>query len=85
MPGVENKAVDALNHRVYFLKQLSHEGVGFERIKEEYESCPDFGEIVYALKEGVTLEIDGFLLQNGYLFQFRKLCDPCTFLREYLI
>jgi len=42
--------------------------VGFERIKEEYESCPDFGEIVYVLKEGVTPKIDGFILQDNYLF-----------------
>ena len=34
-------------------------------VKEEYESCPDFGDIIL-LKEGVTPEIDGFLLQDGY-------------------
>jgi len=61
------------------LKQLNVEVVGFERIKEEYMACPDFGEIfgalslaeeykrvqffsVYTLKQGVTQEIDGFLL-----------------------
>jgi len=59
--------------------------VGFERIKEEYESCPDFGEIVYVLKEGVTPKIDGFILQDNYLFWFRKLCVLCTFLRGYLV
>jgi len=47
--GVENKVVDALS-QVCFLKQLSAEVAGFERIKEEYESCPDFREIVYVLK-----------------------------------
>ena len=50
------------------LKQLNAEVVGFERIKEEYESCPDFGEIFGALKEEVISAIDGFLLQDGYLF-----------------
>jgi len=35
MSGVENKVANALNHRICFLKQLSAEVVGFERIKEE--------------------------------------------------
>ena len=65
-----------LSRRVCFLNQLSVEVVGFERIKEEHESCPDFGEIIYALKEGVTPEIYGLLLQDDYLFRFRKLCSP---------
>ena len=47
---------------------MSTEVVGFDKIKEEYESCLDFGEIIILLKEGVTREIDGFLLQHSYLF-----------------
>ena len=35
-----------------FFKQLSAEVVGFERIKDEYESCPDFGEIVCVKRRG---------------------------------
>ena len=54
-------------------------------MKDEYESCPNFGEIVYALKEGVRPEIDDCLLQDGYLFQFRKLCVLHTSLRDYLV
>jgi len=57
MSGVENKVANALSHRVCFLKQLSAEVVGFERIKEEYKLCPDFGEIIVVLKEGVCLFI----------------------------
>ena len=64
---------------------MSAEVVGFERVKEEYEACPDFGEIVYVLKEGATLEIDDFLLHDGYSFRFCKLCIPSTSLRDYLI
>ena len=48
--GVENKVVDALSRRTCMLKQLNAEVVGFEWIKEEYVSCPDFGEIFGALK-----------------------------------
>jgi len=66
--GVENKVADALSRRTCVLKQLNVEVVGFERIKKKYVSCPNFGEIFGVLKQGVTQEIDGFLLQNDYLF-----------------
>ena len=55
--GVENKVVDALSRRTCVLKQLNAEVVSFERYKEEYMSCPDFGEIFCTLKQGVTQEI----------------------------
>jgi len=60
---------------------LSGEVVGFEKIKDEYESCPDFKEIVYALK-GVIPKIDSFLLHDGYLFRFRKLMCSLYFLER---
>jgi len=37
------------------------------------------------LRNSLTHEVDGFLLQGGYLFRSRKFCIPCTFLREFLI
>ena len=75
---------DALSRHACVLKQLNVEVVGFERIKE-YASCPDFGKIFGALKEEVTQEINGFLLQDDYLFWFRTLCIPRTSLRDYLV
>ena len=50
---VKNKVADVLSRRTCVLKQLSVEVVSFERIKEEYVSCPDFGEIFGALKQGL--------------------------------
>ena len=44
--GVENKAADALSRRTFLLVAMSVEATGFERIREEYASCPDFGEII---------------------------------------
>jgi len=82
---VENKVVDELSRRTCVLKQLNAEVVGFERIKEEYVSCPNFEKIFSALKKGVTQKIDGFLLQDDYLFWFHTLCIPCTSLRNYLV
>ena len=43
--GVENKAADALSRRVSWLTVMSVKVTGFERLKDDYESCPDFGEL----------------------------------------
>ena len=41
--GVENKAADALRRRVSLPSVMSVKVIGFERLKDDYESCPDFG------------------------------------------
>ena len=43
--GIENKVADALSQRVMTLVTMSAEVIGFERLREEYDSCPDFGKI----------------------------------------
>jgi len=48
--GVENKVADVLSRCTCVIKQMNDEVVGFERIKEEYVPCPDFGVIFGALK-----------------------------------
>ena len=60
------------------------EVIGFERLSEEYDSCSDFEEIYVTLRDGSVREMDGFLLQDGYLFWFSKLCIPRTFLKDFL-
>jgi len=50
-----------------------------------YESCPDFKNIYTVLRDSLTHEVDGFLLQDGYLFRSRTLCIPRTSLREFLV
>jgi len=37
--GMKNKVADALSRRVTLLSVMSVEVTGFERLKEEYESC----------------------------------------------
>ena len=54
MSEVENKVADALNRRVGFLKPLSAEVMSFERQKDEYESCTNFGEIFCVKRRGDT-------------------------------
>jgi len=65
------------------LVAISAEVTGFERLKEEYESCLTLGKHVTS-RDSFVQEIDGFLLQDGYLFRFCKLCIPRTFLRDFL-
>ena len=59
--------------------------VDFEKIKDTYKSCPDFENIYTVLRDSLTHEMDGFLLQDGYLFRSRLLCISCTSLREFLV
>jgi len=59
--------------------------VGFEKIKDAYESCSDFENIFTVLRDSLTHEVDDFLLQDEYLFHSRKLCIPHTSLREFLV
>ncbi|XP_022869035.1 uncharacterized protein LOC111388532 [Olea europaea var. sylvestris] len=58
--GSENQAGDALSRRISLLTNMSVKVIGFERLKEDYESCPDFKDIFLAL-------ILGFRLEDGYL------------------
>ena len=81
---VENKVPDALSQRVMILITMSAEVSGFERLREEYDSCPDFEKIYVTLWDSSVREMDGFLLQDGYLFKLRKLCIPRTSLRNFL-
>jgi len=69
---------------VVILVPMSAEVTKFERLKEEYESCPDFGEIYIMLRDGPTQEMDEFLLHDRDLLRFCKLCIPCTSLRDFL-
>jgi len=66
------------------LVTMSTKVIGFERLREEYDSCPNFGKIYVMLRDGPVREIYDFLLQDGYLFRFRKLCNPRTSLRDFL-
>jgi len=67
------------------LSVMSMEVIGFERLKEEYESCPEFREIYMTLKDENNRIVDSYHLQEGYFFRDNKLCIPKTFVYEFFI
>uniref|UniRef100_A0A2N9ICA7 Integrase catalytic domain-containing protein n=1 Tax=Fagus sylvatica TaxID=28930 RepID=A0A2N9ICA7_FAGSY len=76
--GIENKAADALSRRVTLLSMMSTNITGFERLRDEYESCPDFGQVHATLSSAPHPTIEDYTIQNGYLFKANKLCIPRT-------
>jgi len=83
--GTENRVADALSRRSMLLNSVSTEVVGFERLKEEYPTCPDFGDIYRSLQQGPSSEHSDYTLLDGYLFKGNQLCIPKTSVREFLI
>lgn len=63
--------------------------VGFDAIKDLYESDTDFWEVVDQLKNPVPGHADiiqgDYLMQDGYLFKGKQLCIPIGSMRENII
>ena len=83
--GVENKAADALSRRAFLLSLLDAKVVGFERLKEDYESCPDFRDPYLALSSDPSISLDDYTIREGFLFRAPKLCIPRTSVRDFLV
>ena len=74
--GVKNKAANALSRRVSSLSDINVKVTRFERLKDDYESCPDFGELYTSLSNAPRPILNDYTLQDGYLFKANKLCIP---------
>uniref|UniRef100_A0A2N9HNF0 RNA-directed DNA polymerase n=1 Tax=Fagus sylvatica TaxID=28930 RepID=A0A2N9HNF0_FAGSY len=83
--GIENKAADALSRRVTLLSMMSTNVTGFDRLRDEYESCPDFGKLHATLSSAPHPTIEDYTIQDGYLFKANKLCIPRTSVRDFLV
>lgn len=57
----------------------------FERLKEEYEICPKFGEVYTSLKSDPSRSVTDYILSDDYLFKGVWLCIPHTSVRDFLI
>ena len=83
--GIENKAADALSRLTVTLHRMSAHVIGFDRLKNEYSACPDFGIIYNEVSNGNRQEYLDFLVENEYLFKVTKLCVPRTSFRDLLV
>ena len=75
LTGVENRAADALSRVVMTLHAVRAQVIGFDRVKDDYSTCPDFGETHKNLLDGQHDNPD-FVIHEGYLFKGRHLCIP---------
>lgn len=71
--GSKNKVTDALSQKVYILQTMSAQVIGFERLGDDYESCPDFGSIFHSLQGDQTTKSREYVLHDGYLFRSTHL------------
>ena len=83
--GVKNKAADALNQKVSLLSVMNVKVTGFERLKDDYESCPDFRELYTSLINALQPILDDYTLQDSYLFKANKLCILWSSVRDFLV
>lgn len=68
-----------------FLFMMSVQIIRFDRLKEAYESCPEFKETYIALRDGHLPIINGYYLQKKNLFQDIKFCISQTLVHDFLI
>ena len=83
--GVENKAANALSQRVSLTSIMSVKVTRFKRLKDNYESCPNFGDLYTSLSNAPRPILDDYTLQDGYLFKANKLCIPWSSVRDFLV
>ena len=59
--------------------------IRFDRLKDEYFACLNFGIIYDEVSHGNRHKYVDFLIKNGYLFKVTKLCVHRTSFRNLLI
>lgn len=66
---VINIAAAVLSHQAHLLSLVSIKVIGFDELSETYINCLHFVYIVSTLKEGPSIELSGYILYAGYIFQ----------------
>ena len=81
--GKENVVADALSRRYALLTTLDSKFLGFEFIKELYESDNDFSNMFITCANGAVS--NDFYVFEGFLFKKNCLCIPNCSLRAVLV
>ena len=63
---------------------MSVKVTGFEGLKNDSKSCPDFVELYTSLSNASRPILDDYTLQDGYLFKANKLRIPWSSVRDFL-
>ena len=80
--GKSNIVADALSRRAHLLAIVDAKVLGFEMIKDQYQTDPDLS-IIY---QHCSQQPQGlFYIQQGFLFKSNRLCIPRTSLRVDLV
>ncbi|XP_078434247.1 uncharacterized protein LOC144705446 [Wolffia australiana] len=58
--------------------------LGFETVRDGYDSWPDFSSIIAKVRRGPSHEYWDYVITDGYLFYKNRLCVPRTSLRNFL-
>ena len=77
--------LDVLSQRVSLLLVMSVKVTGFEWLKDDYKSCPDFAELYISLSNASLPILDDYTFQDGYFFKANKLCIPQSSVRDFLV
>ena len=64
---------------------MSAHVIRFDRLKNKYSTCLDFGIIYDKVGNGNRHKYVNFLVENCFLFKVTKLCIPWTTFRDLLI
>ena len=80
--GKTNVIAYALNRKYNLLGIVGSRIIGFEMLKEQYSTCPDFSEVYQKCQ---TIPQRLFSIKQGFLFSGNKLCIPQSPLRLVLV
>ena len=86
--GQSNRVVDAISRRSIIIQENQVQVLGFEYLKDLYETNSDFQNAYKACKNHVEVSRElwtDYMLQDGLLFKNSKLCIPSCSMRENLI
>lgn len=83
--SLENIVTYALSRKVFILHTMSLQVTRFDKLREDYESCPEFGTIFHSLQGNRPMRSREFMIQDGYFFWGLRLCLPRILVRDFLI
>ena len=82
--GQSNRVADALSRRLLIVQENQIQVLGFEHLRDLYETDIDFHEAYRACKNPMKVYKDTWMdytLQDGLLFRNSKLCIPKCYMR----